>query len=617
MKEFKAEILFTVIFVLIFAVSCGDSSSTEADEEIVPDSTTGTEEEAVVDEEEVVTDEDVVDVDPCEGVLCSDHGTCMVTDGEAYCECDTCYAAEGLTCIRETVEVDASDITSATTWKSHQIINLNQSIYVNSALIIEECAVVKVKEDGAIYVSDEGSIVSNGTTEHPVTFTSSKSTPAAGDWRNIEIYSSANNGNKFENTVFEYGGGNEYGMLWVESEAEVAVDNTLFRNGKHHAVQLENGVKLNSFEGNSFDTIDGVLIEMYPETITSLSPVTSTNNTRNVILIQGGDTATDGMWKDLSVPYETDGSIYIQSVIEIEKNTTVLVGDDKVFYVNDSGVIKALGTETEPVIFKSAKSSPDAGDWRNIEIYSSAGSDNKFDYTEFSHGGKNEYGMLYVEDGAAVEVTNSSFKMGLNHAIHLDNGAEIGAFTGNSFDTIGGPLIKMYPAALSSLSPVTSTNNTEEVIYVSGGDTEVDGTWKNLSVPYLFDGYIYIYDEITVEKGTSLLIGDDKAFYVQDGGSLILDGTSDDHITLTSGKSSPAAGDWRNIEIYDSSSANNRFSFTDISFGGSGGTYGQLYIEDGATIALEDVTFADGMICDVYEDGTVNATNTTYNSCPM
>ncbi|MBN2695283.1 hypothetical protein JXR93_11535 [bacterium] len=39
---------------------------------------------------------------PCDGVTCSDHGVCMVENGEAYCDCEFGYqAADGLQCVEE------------------------------------------------------------------------------------------------------------------------------------------------------------------------------------------------------------------------------------------------------------------------------------------------------------------------------------------------------------------------------------------------------------------------------------------------------------------------------------------------------------------------------------
>ena len=38
---------------------------------------------------------------PCDGVECSNHGDCVVTDGKAECDCDKGYEAKGLECVED------------------------------------------------------------------------------------------------------------------------------------------------------------------------------------------------------------------------------------------------------------------------------------------------------------------------------------------------------------------------------------------------------------------------------------------------------------------------------------------------------------------------------------
>ena len=127
---------------------------------------------------------------------------------------------------------------------------------------------------------------------------------------------------------------------------------------------------------------------------------------------------------------------------------------------------------------------------------------------------------------------------------------------------------------------------------------------------------MYINAAVTVEAGSTLLMSENTYLYVDDEGSLVLDGTSDSHVVVTSPKSNPSAGDWRYISIEDGAAAGNRFSYTDISYGGDTG-YGQLTVEDGAEITLEHVTFSDGDTWDVYiyDGATVNDTDSTYDVC--
>lgn len=40
--------------------------------------------------------------DPCQGITCSGHGTCVITGGVAQCDCETGYQPVGLTCVEQT-----------------------------------------------------------------------------------------------------------------------------------------------------------------------------------------------------------------------------------------------------------------------------------------------------------------------------------------------------------------------------------------------------------------------------------------------------------------------------------------------------------------------------------
>ena len=43
----------------------------------------------------------VEDDDPCEGVTCSEHGSCALVDGEPLCICEPGYHSEGMTCVED------------------------------------------------------------------------------------------------------------------------------------------------------------------------------------------------------------------------------------------------------------------------------------------------------------------------------------------------------------------------------------------------------------------------------------------------------------------------------------------------------------------------------------
>ena len=105
-------------------------------------------------------------------------------------------------------------------------------------------------------------------------------------------------------------------------------------------------------------------------------------------------------------------------------------------------------------------------------------------------------------------------------------------------------------------------------------------------------------------------------------GGLTLNGTPDNPVTITCAKPECAAGDWHRIDLEDGSvTEHNVFRNAIIQYGG-GSNHGQLNIEEGASVTLENVSFSnsgnDG--CDI-DDANEWATTTflgtnTYEPCP-
>jgi hypothetical protein len=160
-------------------------------------------------------------------------------------------------------------------------------------------------------------------------------------------------------------------------------------------------------------------------------------------------------------------------------------------------------------------------------------------------------------------------------------------------------------------------------VFVRLDTVDHDATWKAIGVPYVsengFDIDGAVGDAVlTLEAGSELRLGEDASVVVRSDGGLTLDGTDSDHVTVASALSPQSPGDWHEIVIQSGSvGASNVFRYTDISHGG-GSYFGQLNLAtDDTEVTLDHVTFSQaGEGCDVYGDGTVHATASTYVVCP-
>ena len=80
------------------------------------------------------------------------------------------------------------------------------------------------------------------------------------------------------------------------------------------------------------------------------------------------------------------------AVVEFDTNAYVVV--------QNNGSLKALGTDTNPVVFTSDKTVPKAGDWAGISIQQDASNDSAFKNVIVEYGGN---GYIYGENALQIE----------------------------------------------------------------------------------------------------------------------------------------------------------------------------------------------------------------------
>lgn len=580
----KVLIMSIAITMFCFlAVSCDDNTKEETDE-------TNTDNEEVSDEaSDEVSDETSDEVS--DEVSDDDSGDCPVT---------------------VPVEHDGEEITVAADWTGIHLIK--GTLWVKAPLTMDKCTTILMDANSRISVSEGGSIKVEGTVDNIVPFLSAKAVPAAGDWNGIEIKNSASSGNSFKFASFSHGGKSDYGVIWVDGEAEVAIDDCDFINIDNYGVMFDNGAKINSFTGNSFTAIGTYPVFVGANAVPALSPIV-TDDATDRIFVQAEDIEDAGTWKNLSIGYEVE-YLYVHKPVTIEPGTTIYMPQNSHITLSDGGSFIAKGTETAPIVFTSAKPAPAMGDWKGFTVKSTSSNDTAFEYVNFEFGGNGDYGVIWVDGEASVSIDNCKFTDIEGYGVIFDNEAEIKSFTGNEFSNIDTYPVMVGANAVPDLSPIVTDDATDR-IFVQAEDIEKAGTWKNLSIGYEIE-YLYINKPIEIEAGVTLFLKENAHINVKDGGALKLSGTETAHVTITSYKDAPSAGDWNDIEIYKSSSDANVFTYADIKYGGNN-DYGQLWVESEAKITLSNVVFSNGKDCDITNDdgaAVITDNDSTYTTCP-
>jgi len=321
------------------------------------------------------------------------------------------------------VVLNSRTVTKSGTWKNLGIPYELDGMDITATVTIEAGTTLMVNPDKHVEVADNGAIIMEGTAALPITVTSAKGSPAAGDWDYIGIYASASGNNRFSYVNFRYAGNGGYGAVWMAEGARASFEHCSFSDIAGIGLDIEEA-KIGSFVGNSFARIDGYLIRTTANVVPSLSPVTvsGTLSEKNRIRIESTTATVGGTWKNLGVPYEVAG-FNIHAPIVVEAGTTIMVSPGQNIDVAEGGSLILDGTADKRITVKSSKTSPASGDWDYIGIYSSSANNNRFTYADIMHGGSGGYGQLWVAEGAAITLEHTLFSDGDTCDIDAEEGA--------------------------------------------------------------------------------------------------------------------------------------------------------------------------------------------------
>ncbi|MFB6340128.1 right-handed parallel beta-helix repeat-containing protein [Saccharicrinis sp. FJH62] len=323
-----------------------------------------------------------------------------------------------------------TDVNSPTTLSADKEWTIEGYVSVNSDLVIEPGTVIKFKEDASLNIGNGqyGSLKAIGTADKPIIFTSASSNPESGDWDGIYFYDK-NSASASELTycTVEYGGKESaYDDETAAIElyyTKVKMSHCTIRHIKNCGIYLNNESEFNAFTNNRIEDCEKHLMILSATAAGNIgSGNTFTPNGNYGILILISDVTTNVTWQPQTAPYFVNDWISINgnnAVMTINAGTTIKLKANGAFVVGneDSGIIKATGTTSNPVTFTSAASYPSKGDWQLILFgsYTKAGS--KLDNCIIEYGA----GASSDDEDAAIEIHSSNVSV-TNCAIRENEG---------------------------------------------------------------------------------------------------------------------------------------------------------------------------------------------------
>ena len=256
-----------------------------------------------------------------------------------------------------------SDITTATTWQAGQVYTVNGSLSVSAKLTIEPGAVIKFEPysnyGSLLTVTSTGQIDAQGTPVNPIVFTSTKGSPAAGDWGGIIV---DGNSSIFTYCTFSYGGNGAGAVLTITGPGTSVAHCTFTSNVialDASAAGLGTTVSANEFYANATgsSTVFPLWIDknvaLDDQNVFVRADLTGPNVPQGIQIY--GTISSDLTLQSTRAPYVIDGVPVVSAKLTINPGVTVkfMKYSNYGAGLTVTGQIAASGTPALPIKFTS------------------------------------------------------------------------------------------------------------------------------------------------------------------------------------------------------------------------------------------------------------------------
>ncbi len=290
--------------------------------------------------------------------------------------------------------ITAPTVTKSGTYK------IDSYLTISSTWTVEAGTKFVMGPGAYISIDTQGSIKAAGTADKPITFTSSKATPAKGDWLGID---DAGNGSTYAYCVVEYA---ETGLEITGSLSSV-IGSTFRGNGLGLDLDLAKGMA--TFSSNTFASNDD------PLSINASFDLDDTNgfsdNLRPYVLFSGDTISAARTWAvskaPIRVPY-----MHVDATLTLRPGVTLAFDASGYLGVRSGGTLKASGTAAARIAFTSSRPVKAKDDWVGISI---DGNGSQFDYCDVEYA----YAGIELESTCgSLALTNSRIRQ---NTIGVDN----------------------------------------------------------------------------------------------------------------------------------------------------------------------------------------------------
>lgn len=350
---------------------------------------------------------------------------------------------------------------------------------VTAELTVAPGVTVEFVADGELRVTDGGSIVADGTSTAPITFTGTESVP--GHWNGIIIWRAGDDPRSvLDHVTIEYAGGEPefpdfavYGYNLVlgsptsdttANAIETTLTNTTLRHGAGYGLYLshESTFVANGFANNTLtDNAEGAAHVSAQAARWLDATTTYAGNGDDHVLLDASRSPTDHVVDDATWPalgddvrYLVDGVIDLRAVLTIAPGVTLsFLEDTGLFAQNAAAGIVADGNATSPILLTGEVA--EGGSWYGVYLREARLAGNVMDHVTIEYGGGEtvawvsndqfnlSIGQNPINEVAQMEVTNSTFRnagvsgSGVGYGVYVSSGSTVNAgicaTAGNTF----------------------------------------------------------------------------------------------------------------------------------------------------------------------------------------
>jgi hypothetical protein len=501
---------------------------------------------------------------------------------------------------------------------------VTSDIDIYADLIIDPGVRIHVGSDKRIRVRSSGTLQANGTSDEPIIVTGETEVP--GFWRGI-MHESNNVVNVLNHVHISAAGSSDMASgrpktAFYVASGRINLQNSVFTGNDGLGVTVWSGDAQVPMVSNYFENNATGAMSILAQHIDDIDGLSDFNGQE--IYVRGGSIAggSEHQWPNpLNGSYRVSSDIESYGKIIIEEGAVFKFENDIRFRLRSDGVMQAMGTESNPVVFKGAVEM--AGAWRGL-LFESNSLENQLHHMHFLHAGHSGlasgYGKTAIGFASGSRATLSNVQFydidGYGIYIRYEN-AEISFDKLKFGQTLAEEAIYMRATQIASLDHESDFGN--NYVVVDGGTLNKgsDHNWIKLqNGKYLFTGDPDIYDKITIEAGAVFEFDNDVRFRLRTESTIIAEGTASDMIVFS--RRQGAGAYWKGL-YYQSNSPESVMNYVEISYAGNSNLaagLGQtnLGVDNNSRLTLTNSTISNslGWGIDVRSSGDLTESNNTF-----